>query len=62
MLSSMLSELGMSVIDLLPEMRSIAAARPPLWHDIVEGHLSPEGHRFVAGILVGQHREAVPGE
>src|SRR5262249_47107455 len=51
MFSAMLADLEMPAIDLLPKMRSIAAVRPPLWHDVVQGHLSPEGHRFVAGIL-----------
>lgn len=61
MLSLILSDLGMSVIDLLPKMREIAAQRPPLWHDGFQGHLSPEGHRFVAEILIDQLRQAVPG-
>jgi hypothetical protein len=54
MLSSMLTELGMPVIDLLPKMRKVAAERPPLWHDIVQGHLSVEGHQFVTEVLMNQ--------
>lgn len=57
MLSSMLADLGRPVTDLLPKMRSAAAARPPLWHDVVEGHLSPEGHRLVAEMLIDQLRK-----
>jgi hypothetical protein len=54
MLSSMLTELGMPVIDLLPKMRNSAVGRPLFWNDIVQGHLSPEGHRFVAEVLMDQ--------
>jgi hypothetical protein len=52
MLLSMIDDLGMPVIDLLPAMRGVAAERPHLWNDGVQGHLSPEGHRFVADILI----------
>jgi len=54
MISSMISELGMPVIDLLPDMRAAVGVRPPLWHDIAQGHLSPEGHRLVAETLIGR--------
>ena len=54
MLSLTLSHLGMPVVDLLPAMRRVATERPPFWHDIIEGHLSPEGHRLVADILMTQ--------
>jgi hypothetical protein len=56
MLSSMLAELGLPVIDLLPEMRKVAAARPLLWNDIFQGHLSVEGHRFVTEVLIDRLR------
>jgi hypothetical protein len=62
MLSLILSDLGMPVLDLLPKMRSAAAERPPLWNDVAEGHLSPEGHRFVAEILMDQLRRSAQGE
>jgi lysophospholipase L1-like esterase len=48
MVSAMLGDLGLPVIDLLPKLRQAAASRPHLWHEITEGHLSPEGHQVVA--------------
>ena len=51
MLTTMLAELGIQGIDLLPVMRSAAAARPPFWHDMLKSHLSPEGHRLVAEVI-----------
>jgi hypothetical protein len=49
MMSAMLTDLGMPVIDLLPAMR--AARDRPLWNEGIQAHLSPEGHRLVAAIL-----------
>lgn len=63
-LSAVLRELGIPAIDLLPLMRGIAARRPPLWHDLRDGHLSTEGHRFVAEVLVDyvrRHSNPSPG-
>ena len=52
MLTTMLTELGIHHIDLLPEMRAAAARRPHLWNDPLEwAHLSPEGHRVVAEVI-----------
>lgn len=51
MVSAMLADLGLPVIDLLPTLRQAAASHPHLWHEIIEGHLSPEGHQVVARIL-----------
>jgi hypothetical protein len=36
------------------ELRSAAGHRPPVWHDIYQGHLSPEGHRAVTEILLNE--------
>jgi hypothetical protein len=46
-----LSDLGLAHLDLLPPMRSAALERPPLWNDVVEGHLSIDGHRLVSEVL-----------
>ena len=51
-LSPLLSDLGMTVLDLLPGMRRAAAEGAGLWHDIPQGHLSVDGHRWVARVLM----------
>ena len=48
MLTTMITELGIHEVDLLPAMRAAAAERPPLWNDLLKSHLSPDGHRLVA--------------
>lgn len=50
-LSTMASDLGMPVIDLLPALRAAAQEHRIVWHDTVRGHLSAEGHRVVASAL-----------
>ena len=57
MLSTILTELGLPAIDLLPEMRASAGSRPPFWFDAIRGHLTPEGHRLVAEVI-GKDLEA----
>jgi hypothetical protein len=54
MLTAMLADLELPVLDLLPVMVEASSRRRPLWHDVVEGHLSPEGHRVVAAAILGR--------
>ena len=48
---AMLGELHIDTINLLPMIRARAATLPPLWHEVVEGHLSPAGNQLVAELI-----------
>ncbi|MDB4909120.1 MAG: hypothetical protein JWO05_3904 [Gemmatimonadetes bacterium] len=50
-IAAMLAGLRIPTIDLLPMIRARAMTLPPLWHDVVEGHLSPAGNQLVAELI-----------
>jgi len=53
-LRSLLNDIGVPIVDLLPILRDHADRGEQMFNPVVEGHLSPAGHAVVAAALLSR--------